>query len=367
MVRHDLRSRLVALALVAGSMPALVSCGGSNGSDAMAGYAASSLVTDAAGGTYRSTYQDGHLVNAWGLAFNPDGFVWVANAETSTSTLYDGNGVPQSLVVAIPAGAAGAAQPTGIVYSGSNDFQVSQGGVSAASRFIFVGEAGTVAGWAPTVNLTNAVTVYDGSAGGTSYRGAALASVAGANRLYASDFHNGRIDAFDATFTRLALPAGAFTDPALPPGYAPFGLQAIGGQVFIAYAQLDPATGDEVKGAGLGLVSVFDSAGNFVKRLVSNGPLNAPWGMAKAPADFGVFSNALLIANFGDGRINAFDAATGAHLGALSTPAGNPIVIDGLWGIAFGNGINEQPVNTLFFTAGPGDETHGLYGRIDVQ
>ena len=170
------------------------------------------------------------------MAFNPTGFVWVANAETSTSTLYDGNGVPQTLVVNIPPGAAGEAQPTGTVFSGSDDFQITQGGVTAPSRFIFVGEAGTLAGWAPTVNLNNAVTVYDGGASGTSYRGPALASVSGAGRLYASDFRNGKVDVFDAAFNKIALPAGAFIDPALPAGYAPFGMQAIGDQIFVAYA-----------------------------------------------------------------------------------------------------------------------------------
>jgi uncharacterized protein (TIGR03118 family) len=362
--RTSLRPRLAALALCAASAAALVSCGSD---DTSSGYAMRSLVTDVAAGPYGAAHQDSNLVNAWGLAFNPAGFVWVANAETSTSTLYDGNGVLQQLVVAIPAGAAGAAQPTGIVYSGTDEFPVTQGGITAPSRFIFVGEAGTVAGWAPSVNLTIAVTVYDASAGGASYRGAALASVAGASRLYASDFHNGRIDAFDAAFNKLVLPGGAFVDPTLPAGYAPFGMQNIGGQIFVTYAQLDLASGDEVTGAGLGFVSVFDASGNFVKRLISNGALNAPWGIARAPADFGEFSNALLISNFGDGTINAFDASSGAYMGTLSTSAGVPIAIDGLWGIAFGNGINDQPTNTLFFTAGPADESHGQYGRIDVQ
>jgi uncharacterized protein (TIGR03118 family) len=365
MQRLELRPCVGALLLCAVGAAMLASCGDSN--DDASAYVVRNLVTDTAGGPYSSTNQDRNLVNAWGVAFNPAGFVWVANAETSTSTLYDGNGVPQTLVVSVLPGTAGQAQPTGIVYSGSDDFQVTQGGVTAASRFIFVGEAGTLAGWAPSVNLNNAVTVYDGGASGTSYRGLALAGASGARRLYASDFRNGKVDVFDAAFNKLALPAGAFIDPALPAGYAPFGMQAIGDQIFVAYAQLDVASGDEVKGAGLGLVSVFDVAGNFVKRLISHGTLNAPWGMAIAPADFGPFSNALLVGNFGDGRINAFDAQTGMHLGALSTSAGVPIAIDGLWGIAFGNGINAQPTNTLFFAAGPSDETHGLYGRIDVQ
>ena len=351
----------------------MTACGGgddsSSGGMGSTAYAATSLVSDFSASTnpYSSANVDTHLVNAWGLAFNPAGFVWVANAGTSTSTLYDGNGVPQTLVVAIPDGAAGTADPTGIVYSGSSDFVVSQGGLSGASRFIFVGEAGTLSGWAPGVNLNNAVTVFDGASAGAIYKGLALASSGGANFLYATDFHNGRVDVFDATFAKVTT-AGGFTDPTLPAGYAPFGIQAIGASIYVTFAKQDAAAEDDVSGAGLGLVDVFDATGHFVKRLVDvGGALNAPWGIALAPADFGPFSNALLVANFGDGKINAFDASTGAKLGTLSKADGSPIAIDGLWGIAFGNGINSQPTNTLFFTAGPADETHGVYGRIDVH
>jgi uncharacterized protein (TIGR03118 family) len=351
-------------ALLAGSL--LIACGG-GGDDGNTGnggsyYTMTALVSD--GNT--TPHTDTHLVNGWGVAFNPNGYVWVADAETSTSTLYDGNGVPQSLVVSIPDGAAGPANPTGIVYNGSGDFVVSQGGLSGAAPFIFVGEAGTLSGWAPGVDLHAAVTVYDGSAGGTSYKGLALAQQAGASFLYATDFHNGHVDVFDRSFTKVSA-AGGFSDPALPAGYAPFGIQAIGGKVYVAFAKQDASAGDEVTGAGLGIVDVFDTSGTLLQRLVTGGPLNAPWGIAMAPANFGPFSNALLVGNFGDGRINAFNPSTGAHLGTLSDANGAPIVIDGLWGIAFGNGINSQPANTLFFAAGPNDETHGLYGRIDVH
>ena len=351
----------------------MTACGG-GGDDAPAGgmgnaYVATSLVSDfnASTNPYSSANVDTHLVNAWGLAFNPTGFVWVANAGTSTSTLYDGNGVAQTLVVAIPDGAAGTANPTGIVFSGSTDFVVNQGGLSGPSRFIFVGEAGTLSGWSPGVNLNNAVTVFDGAAAGAIYKGLALASSGGANFLYATDFHNGRVDVFDASFAKVTV-AGGFTDPTLPAGYAPFGIQAIGGSIYVTFAKQDAAAEDDVSGAGLGLVDVFDATGNFVKRLVDvGGVLNAPWGIALAPADFGPFSGALLVANFGDGKIHAFNASTGALLGTLSNANGTPIAIDGLWGIAFGNGINNQPTNTLFFTGGPADETHGVYGRIDIH
>ena len=354
----------------------MTACGG-GGDDAPAGgggmgtpaYVATSLVSDfnASTNPYNSANVDTNLINAWGLAFNPNGFVWVANAGTSTSTLYDGNGVPQTLVVAIPAGTAGSANPTGIVFNGTTDFVVSQGGTSGASPFIFVGEAGTLSGWSPGVNLNNSVTVFDGAADGAVYKGLAIASSGGANFLYATDFHNGRVDVFDASFTKVTV-TGGFIDPTLPAGYAPFGIQAIGGSIYVTFAKQDAAAHDDVSGAGLGIVDVFDATGNFVKRLVDvGGVLNAPWGIALAPGDFGPFSGALLVGNFGDGKIHAFNASTGALLGTLSNAGGAPIAIDGLWGIAFGNGINNQPTNTLFFTGGPSNETHGVYGRIDVH
>jgi uncharacterized protein (TIGR03118 family) len=325
-------------------------------------YQATPLVSD----TLATPQHDTHLVNGWGVAFNPQGFVWVADAGTSTSTLYDGNGVPQSLVVSIPAGSAGEAEPTGIAFNGSTDFTLSAGGHSAPAVFLFVGEAGTVSGWAPSVSATSAITVFDGASIGASYKGATLAAQGSAHFLYATDFHNGRVDVFDGGFQRVAT-AGGFHDPSLPAGYAPFGIQAIGDHVVVAYAQQDAQAADEVKGAGLGIVDVFDTSGTLLKRLVTGGPLNAPWGIALAPANFGRFSGALLVGNFGDGKINAFDADTGAFKGTLSHADGSPIVIDGLWGLAFGNGLNAQPANTLFYAAGPNDESHGLYGRIDVQ
>jgi uncharacterized protein (TIGR03118 family) len=336
---------------------ALVACGG--GSDNQ-GYVATALVTDVAGmqNPYSSStsHVDPNLVNAWGLVFNPQGFVWVANAGTSKSTLYDGNGVPQSLVVAIPPnGAGGEAEPTGIVFNASTSFQVTQNGVT-----------GTISGWSPNVNATNAVLAVDRSAAGAIFKGLAHATQGGADFIYATDFHNGVVAVFDANFAPVTLAAGAFTDPNLPAGFAPFGIQAIGNQLFVTFAKQDANAEDDVAGDGLGALDVFDTAGVLVKRLiVPGGKLNAAWGMAMAPSDFGPFSNDLLVSNFGDGKINAFDPATGNFLGTLSRPSGSAIAIDGLWGIAFGNGLNSQPTNTLFFTGGPADETHGVYGRID--
>jgi uncharacterized protein (TIGR03118 family) len=337
----------------------LAACGGddNNGNSA---YSVTKLVAD----TADAAHVDPNLVNGWGIAFNPTGFVWVADAGTSKSTLYDGKGVPQALVVTIPPAPSGPASPTGIVFNGTADFAVSQGGVTAASPFLFATESGTVAGWSPTVNRTSAITAFDGSATAASYKGLALATSGGANRLYAADFHNNRVDVFDRTFAKVTA-AGGFQDAMLPAGYAPFGIQAVGNRIFVAYAQQDALAHDANKGAGLGVLNVFDTDGMLIKRLVTGGPLNAPWGIAMAPADFGTFSSSLLVGNFGDGRINAFDPDTGDLRGTLARSDGTPIVIDGLWGIAFGNGVNDQPTRTLFFAAGPNDETHGLYGRID--
>jgi len=363
-----IRSGRAWLAACAGAL-AVVACGGS---DDDSGYVAKILVTDTAGAANpyggNSAHVDAHLVNAWGIAFNPQGFAWVANAGTSTSTLYDGDGTPQSLVVTIPDGLAGEAEPTGIVFNASPGFVVSQGGLSGASAFVFAGEGGTIAGWSPAVDMTHAITVVDRSAAGAIYKGLAHATQGGADFLYATDFHNGVVDVFDASFNPVALAPGAFTDPNLPAGYAPFGIQAIGNQLYVSFAKQDADAEDDVAGAGFGAVDVFDTAGVLVKRLIAvGGKLDAPWGMAMAPANFGMFSNMLLVGNFGDGRINAFDPVTGSHVGTLSRANGSAIEIEGLWGIAFGNGLKNQPTNTLFFSGGPGDETHGVYGRIDVR
>lgn len=360
-----------------GLVSGLLSCGGSKHDASLASnspatsYLATSLVVDNAAtpgyGAGKSPQIDANLVNAWGLAFNPTGFVWVANNATATSTLYDGNGVVQSLVVTLPAGQAGSASPTGIVFNASSDFKATQAGLSGSSAFLFAGEAGTISGWSPSVDRTHAVTMVDNGASAAVYKGLATASFGGANFLYATDFHNNRVDVFDATFSKATLP-GKFTDPTLPAGYAPFGIQAIGANIYITYALQSAAAHDEVHGAGLGIVDLFDSGGNFIKHLVAvGGALNAPWGVAIAPAGFGAFSGDLLLANFGDGKINVFDPVTGSMVGTLSQANGQAIIIDGLWGIAFGNGVNNQPITTLFFTAGPGDEAHGAYGRIDAQ
>jgi uncharacterized protein (TIGR03118 family) len=311
---------------------------------------------------------DSNLQNAWGITFAPGSPYWVANNGTSTSTIYNGSGVAASLIVAVTG-----MDPTGIVWNGSGSFNIA---ASTPARFIWVTESGTIDAWAGGTSSTVMQTV-DGAV----FKGVALSGNGSALQLYATDFANGQIDVFDGSFAPVTLTGNAFKDPALPGGsdtsfatllfgagtFNPFGIQAIGGNIYVTYAKTQPGSTDEAHGPGTGVVDVFDPSGNFLHRIGTRGVLNAPWGMALAPAGFGEFSGALLVGNFGDGRINAFDAVHGGFLGTLRGADHQPIVIEGLWGIGFGNGAQGQPVNTLFFSAGPNDEADGLYGRIDVQ
>jgi uncharacterized protein (TIGR03118 family) len=333
-------------------------------------YQQHNLVSD---GFVPADNHDSNLVNGWGVVFNPFGPVWVADNGTGVSTLYDGAGKPQPaaqpLVVQIPApaNASGPGTPTGIVFNASTGFTVSKGGVSGPSRFIFATEDGVIAGWAPNVDPTHAILVVDNSASTTAvYKGLAMSAGGSGSLLYAADFRNNRIDVFDASFKPVTLQAGAFSDASLPSGFAPFGVQAINGDIYVSYAKQSADKHDDLAGKGNGFVNVFDPNGHLIRRVVSQGDLNSPWGMTLAPAGFGKFGNRLLVGNFGDGLINAYDPMTGQFVGQLTEPDQRPIQIDGLWGLAFGNGFNMQPVDTLFFAAGPGAEKHGLYGRIDV-
>lgn len=347
----------------AAALTSLVACGGSSGSLNAQSFTSTVLVSD---GAVAAPHTDANLKNAWGIAFNPKGFVWVADNATSLATLYDGNGVPQSLVVSVPAGASGSANPTGIVFNGTTDFMVTQGGKSGVAAFIFSGEGGNITAWAPAVAPTAAITVFDDGNGGAVYKGLALASNGTANLLYATDFHNNKIDVFDSAFNKLTT-SGRFVDPSLPAGFAPFGIQAIGNSLFVAYAKQDSSARRSVHAAGQGVIDVYDMSGALQKRFATGGDLNAPWGITIAPSNFGPFSNKLIVGNFGDGTLHAFDPQTGAAAGALTQRSGAPITIAGLWGIAFGNGLNAQPTNTLFFAAGPNSGSNGAYGRLDVD
>jgi uncharacterized protein (TIGR03118 family) len=342
--------------------------------NAATAFASKALVGDTAG---IGATTDANLVNPWGIVFATGKPVWIANNGTQTSTLYDGNGVPVpatgALVVTLPPDSGGNGfNPTGIVSNSSTGFVVSSGGKQAPALFIYSGESGRIAGWAPSVAPTAAIVAYTGSAG-ESYKGLAIANNGSGDFLYATDFHNNKVDVFDTAFAKQPATATSFqfVDPNLPAGYAPFGIQAIpngtGGatQIYVTYAQ--QAGADNANGPGLGLVDVYDANGKFLQQLVPvGGALNAPWGVALAPADFGTLSGAVLVGNFGDGKINGYDPSSGRFLGAVTDSTGAAFAVPGLWGIAFGNDAMSQPHNTLFFTAGTNDEANGVYGRIDM-
>lgn len=293
---------------------------------------------------------DPNLVNSWGLSQGPGTFLWVANNGTNTSTIYDpATFAKQALTVNTPDA------PTGTTYVGVvNAFNITSGTATGPAIFAFATESGKIAAWNPMVDQTNAIVAVDKSAQGSVFKGLTLGLNQDRHLLFAADFANGVVDAFGPKFHQ----GKSFTDPNLPPNYSPFNVQNLNGQLYVTFAQHDPGATDENHGFGLGFVDVFDMNGNLVKRLISNGRLNAPWGLAIAPPSFGQFAGALLVGNFGNGRIGAYDPQTGAFLGKITDANGAPVVIDGLWALRTGaNG-------TITFSAGPSDESHGLVGSL---
>jgi uncharacterized protein (TIGR03118 family) len=370
----------------------LVACGGggsSSGSTAAnqmagqtsTGFADTALVSDKLGVVATTTKIDANLSNPWGVAIAPGLPFWVADNNSNLSTLYSGTGAIETAAitgtnevgVTIPASAAGVpANPTGQVYNGGGGFLIPTSAGQESSLFIFDGEGGTIAAWANGSGAT-AVTAYDdGVANGANhavYKGLALGTVNGASFLYATDLHNNKVDVFDTNFTKPAAMQGKFIDPTMPAGFVPFGIVAVNGQLYVSFTKQDAAKHDETTGAGLGYVDVFDLSGNFVSRFASAGVLNAPWGMAVAPAGFGSLAGDLLIGNFGDGKINVFapnGTALATSMGPLTVTNGGTITIPGLWSLVFGNGDSDKPVTTLFYTAGFADQTDGVFGSIAV-
>jgi len=315
-------------------------------------YTQANLVGDRAG---VANHTDAQLSNPWGIAFIPGDVFWTANNNGGTSTTYDAAGNKQTITTGIPVAAHNpCAQgcPTGIV---ANTVATDFGGAT----FIFDTEDGVIASWNGTLN---AVTKVDNSANSAVYKGLALVNNAQGNFLLAANFNTGGIDIFDRTFQPVRLNGGTFADPSLPAGYAPHGIHVINGLVFVAYAQQDAAKHDPVLGAGLGLVDVFHTDGSFLRRGMTAGTLNAPWGVVLAPANFGQFSNDVLVGNFGDGTINAYDTA-GQFKGQFMDSNNTVIANAGLWDMVFGAGGTGDP-NTLYITAGGADQTHGLFATL---
>jgi uncharacterized protein (TIGR03118 family) len=322
-------------------------------------YTVTNLVSDQQG---VAAQQDDNLVNAWGLDALGGSPWWVADNGKSVSTIYKADGTTGRPPVNVPG------RPTGLVANATQSFQVSNGTTTAAPLFIFATEEGKIFGWNPGVAPNDAVDTNVVNTAGAIYKGLAIASTTGGNFLYATDFHNGHVDVFDGALHAADLAAGAFTDPSLPSGYAPFGIQNVGGKIVVTFAKQDSDAEDEVAGQGKGFVDAFDTSGNLLARIGEHGQLNAPWGIAQAPAQgFGRFSGDLLIGNFGDGQITAFShEPDGSWEQDGQLRDGHKVLsIDGLWALEFGhNTANNGPPTTLFFTAGPGDESHGLFGTI---
>jgi uncharacterized protein (TIGR03118 family) len=330
-------------------------------------YLQHNLISD---GSVPADITHANLVNAWGLVSGPTTPWWTANNGTGTTTLYNvGTG---TIVTDFTVPGAGGAQgnPTGLVFNGGTGFVVNNGvGSPAAARFIFSSEDGTISAFkgAPIVTV---VPNAQAPAHGAIYKGLAIDSATAGHFLYATDFHNGKVDIFDSSFHAVTI-SGSFTDPNLPAGFAPFGIQNINGTIYVTYALQDEDQEDDVAGPGNGYVDAYDTSGNLIRRVASAGELNSPWGLALAPANFGRFGGDLLVGNFGDGRIHAFDPAqlteTGEFeaVGLMHSASGKPVQIDGLWALQFGHGAAANGATSkLFFTAGPDHEDHGLFGTL---
>lgn len=332
-----------------------------------------SSASGAPGGTYTvhnlssnvpglAAHTDPDLQNGWGLSMPATGPWWVADNGTGKSTLYSADGTKQGLVVTIVNGA-----PTGTVNNATAGFVVAANGKSGPARFLFSSESGTISGWNPAVDGTHSVV---GALNPDAvYKGLAIATTASGPQLYATDFVGGKVDVFNASFGK-GVASGGFADPNLPSGYAPFGIQNVNGTLVVTFAKQEAGSEDEAHHQGFGVVDIFDTDGNLVSRVATHGQLNAPWGIALAPAGFGPFGGDLLIGNFGDGQINAYAQqpdGTWERAGGLRDSTGRQISIDGLWAIGFGNGGTAGPKSTLYFAAGPNDEADGLYGSITAN
>ena len=366
---------VLSVGAVGGLVAATAPADASAASATRSGYEQINLVSDMSG---VAPLTDPDLVNAWGLSASPGSDavpgspLWVSDNGTDKTTLYAGASATSvskaGLIVDITSGA-----PTGQVFNTDTDpngFVVHDAaGHSGRAVFIFDSENGGIDGWNPAVGATgpgpSTVTeVAVGNGANAVYKGLTIAQASdGHTYLYAANFRSGRVEVYSDTFTPVELPGGLFVDTKIPAGYAPFNVQELAGQLYVTYAKQDATLHDDLAGSGRGFVDVFSNDGALVRRLIAHGQLDSPWGLALAPAGFGQFAGALLVGNFGNGHINAYNKKTGARLGQLKVTNGQPIVIDGLWGLMFGNG-NAAKTGELLFSAGPDGESHGLLGKI---
>jgi uncharacterized protein (TIGR03118 family) len=308
---------------------------------------------------------DPNLLNSWGLARSATSAWWIADNHAGVSTLYDGNGVPQKLVVTVPPpkDVTGSAAPTGVVFNATTSFQVA---TDQAAIFVFATEDGTISGWNPRVNPTEAIRMVN-LPGKAIYKGLAIAQTPRGPFLYATNFVTGEVEVFNGAFKPVHLNGLAFRNPFLfgKSNWSAFGIQNVGGNIVVTYARRKPGETDEEHGAGFGRVAIFDTEGHFLNELQSGPWMNAPWGITLSPADFGAFSHRILIGNFGSGNIQVFNTITGRHEGQLLNADGSPLFIENVWALSFGSGTTGL-FNELFFTSGPNDENDGLFGKITV-
>jgi len=321
------------------------------------------LVSD---GSVAARTVDPSLINPWGMSYSPTGPLWVSDNNSGVTTLYTGSGkkVPLTVTIPPPAGQTFAASPTGQVFNGnSSEFKVSAGGKTGSADFIFATEDGTISGWSPSVNFGSAVLAVDNSDGGAGavYKGLAMGSTGGSDYLYAANFRGGDVEMYNSSFGLV----NTFTDPNVAAGYAPFNVADLDGTLYVTFALQDASKHDDVAGPGNGYVDAFNLDGAFERRIVSlGGQVNSPWGLDIAPTTFGKLAGDLLVGNFGDGTISAFNATTGAFAGSLMGTGGTPIVEGDLWGLINGNGGSGGDPNKVYFTAGIANESHGLLGSI---
>jgi len=328
-------------------MPAFLSCKKDQTSPTKQSYAQTNLVSDTAG--YTATRVDANLKNAWGIAIGSTGSIWISANHTGTSPVYDRNGAQLLPAVTVDGGS-----PTGVVFNSTSGFK--------GSKFIYANEDGTISAW---TSGGSTVMVADRSSSGAVYKGLAIATDGGADFLYVANFKGNNIDVFDTDFNFVTTKL--FDDPTIPEGFAPFNIYNHDGKLYVMYAKLlGPDNQDDQKGVGNGYVNNFNADGTMVERFASQGTLNSPWGLVDAPSGFGLGSDILLVGNFGDGKINVF-TSDGTYKGQLEND-GRVIVIDGLWALVFPeNGVPAGDQNQLFFTAGPADETHGLFGYLSLK